>query len=167
MGMSAIFVKWPGPFITNFRSLILRSLHMKFEFNWPSGFRGEDVWKCWRTTDGRRTLLIAHLGAFGSGELNIGFPIITGLDLLKTTKLQSQHSMWAIIGLPAKRHFNSVSRFAGIPITVCSWWFLEPRSPRKNKTIFFIRIGHPLTKLSGSAHDVSYLVFGRFIQSLL
>ena len=22
---------------------------MKFEFNWPSGFRGEDVWKCWRT----------------------------------------------------------------------------------------------------------------------
>ena len=27
---------------------------MKFEFNWPSGFRGEDVWKCWRT-DGRRT----------------------------------------------------------------------------------------------------------------
>ena len=39
---------------TNFRSPILRSLHMKFEFNWPSGFRGEDVWKCWRT-DGRRT----------------------------------------------------------------------------------------------------------------
>ena len=26
---------------------------MKFEFNWPSGFR-EDVWKCWRT-DGRLT----------------------------------------------------------------------------------------------------------------
>ena len=32
---------------------------MKFEFNWPSGFRGEDVWKCWRTDgrtdDGRRS----------------------------------------------------------------------------------------------------------------
>ena len=27
---------------------------MKFEFNWPSGFRGEDVWKCCRT-DGRRS----------------------------------------------------------------------------------------------------------------
>ena len=40
---------------TNFCSRVLRSLHMKFEFNWPSGFRGEDVWKCWRTTDGRRT----------------------------------------------------------------------------------------------------------------
>ena len=34
---------------TIFRSGVLRSLHMKFEFNWPSGFRGEDVWKCWRT----------------------------------------------------------------------------------------------------------------------
>ena len=38
---------------TNFRSPILRSLHMKYEFNWPSSFR-EDVWKCWRTTDGRK-----------------------------------------------------------------------------------------------------------------
>ena len=28
---------------TNFRSRVLRSLHMKFEFNWLSGFRGEDV----------------------------------------------------------------------------------------------------------------------------
>ena len=28
---------------TNFCSRVLRSLHMKFEFNWPSGFRGEDV----------------------------------------------------------------------------------------------------------------------------
>ena len=43
---------------TNFRSRVLRSLHMKFEFNWPSGFRGEGVWKCWwtdnRQMDGRR-----------------------------------------------------------------------------------------------------------------
>ena len=98
-----------------------------------------------RTTDAGVTgILIANLGAFGSGELNIGFPIITGLDLLKTTKLQSQHSMWAIIGLPAKRHFNSVSRFAGMPITACSWWFSEPRSPRKNKTIFFLSELDPL-----------------------
>ena len=28
---------------TNFRSRDLRSLHMKFEFNWPSGYRGEGV----------------------------------------------------------------------------------------------------------------------------
>ena len=29
--------------LTNFRSPIVRSLHMKFWFDWPSGFRGEDV----------------------------------------------------------------------------------------------------------------------------
>ena len=52
---------------------------------------------------------------------NIGFSSITGLDLLKITKLQSQHSMWAIIGLPAKRHLNGVSCFAGRPIIACSW----------------------------------------------
>ena len=28
---------------TNFHSRLLRGLHMKFEFNWPSGYRGEDV----------------------------------------------------------------------------------------------------------------------------
>ena len=46
---------------------------MKFEFNWPSGFRGE----MFENVDGRTTdsgvtgILIAHLGAFGSGELKI------------------------------------------------------------------------------------------------
>ena len=40
----------------------------------------------------------------------IGFPPRnTGPDLLKITKLPSQHSFWAIIGPPAKRHFNIVS----------------------------------------------------------
>ena len=29
--------------LTNFRSPILRSLDMKYQFNWPSSFRGEDV----------------------------------------------------------------------------------------------------------------------------
>ena len=63
---------------TNFRSPILGSLHMKYEFNWPSSFRGEDVWKWWRTTDDGRTpdagvtgILLAHQWAFGSGELKI------------------------------------------------------------------------------------------------
>ena len=37
---------------------------------------------------------------------NIGFPSNT--DPLKITKLPSQHSMWATIGPPAKRHFNGV-----------------------------------------------------------
>ena len=53
---------------------------MKFDFNWPSGFRGKmfenvDGRTDGRTDDGRTTdagvtgILIAHLGAFGSGEL--------------------------------------------------------------------------------------------------
>ena len=79
---------------TNFRSPILRSLHMKYEFNWPSSFRGEDVWKCWQTTDdGRRTtddgrttdagvtgILLAHQWAFGSGELKSGSPTSKKLE---------------------------------------------------------------------------------------
>ena len=34
----------------NFRSPIRRRLLMKLGFSWPSGFRGEDVWKCWQHT---------------------------------------------------------------------------------------------------------------------
>ena len=40
---------------------------------------------------------------------NIGFLSNTGPDHLQITKLPSQHSMWAIIGPPAKCHFNGVS----------------------------------------------------------
>ena len=40
---------------TNFRSRVLRSFQTKFEFNWPCGFRGEDVWNCWQTDAGRRS----------------------------------------------------------------------------------------------------------------
>ena len=76
MGMAAILAMWPGLFLTNFCSRVIRSLHMKFEFDWPSGLRGEDVWKCWRTDDGRTDdrvtgILLAHPWAFGSGELKI------------------------------------------------------------------------------------------------
>ena len=77
---------------------------------------------------------LRHCVVVPENHKNIGFSSITGQNLLKLTKLQSQHSMWAIIGLPAKRHFKGVSRFSGRPIIACSWWFLEPRSPRKNKT---------------------------------
>ena len=30
-------------------------LHVKFGFDWPSGFRGEDLRKWWTTDDGRTT----------------------------------------------------------------------------------------------------------------
>ena len=39
----------PSP--TNLRSLNPCRLHMKFGFDWPSGFGEEDVWKWWTTTD--------------------------------------------------------------------------------------------------------------------
>ena len=43
MGMSASLVMWPGPFIQNFGSPFPRRLHIEFGFDWPSGFRGEDL----------------------------------------------------------------------------------------------------------------------------
>ena len=47
---------------------------MKFEFNWPSGYRGDVLVYLKMLTDERTTdrvtgILIAHHGAFGSGEL--------------------------------------------------------------------------------------------------
>ena len=50
MGMAAILVMWPGPFEQIFVSPDPWRLHMKFGYNWPSSFRGEVVWNCWRTT---------------------------------------------------------------------------------------------------------------------
>ena len=70
--------------------------------------------------------------------------------------------MWAIIGLPGKRHLNGVSLVGRL--LPAYGGFLVPCSPRKtNKQTKnkLIRVGPPLTKLSGSAHDVSYLVFGK------
>ena len=53
MGMAAILVMWLGPREQTFVPPIPWMLHMKFYFNWPSGFRVEDVWKCWQMTDYR------------------------------------------------------------------------------------------------------------------
>ena len=40
---------------TKVRSPYPRRLHIKFGFDWPSGFRGNDVLKCGRMTDDGRT----------------------------------------------------------------------------------------------------------------
>ena len=57
MGVASILVMWPRCPRTNFCSPFPMRLHIKFGFDWPSGFREEDVWNCeWRTTtdaDGR------------------------------------------------------------------------------------------------------------------
>ena len=61
--------------LTIFLSPSAWMLHMKFGYIWPSGFRGEVVWKCGRTTDDGRTTEASHTisspGAFGSGELKM------------------------------------------------------------------------------------------------
>ena len=49
MGMVAILVMWPGSFEQIFiHSPFPRRLHMKFKFDWHSGF-WEDVWRMWMT----------------------------------------------------------------------------------------------------------------------
>ena len=64
MGMAAILVMWPGPF----QQIVVPQ--SKGGFNRPSGFWGEDVWKCWRTHGRQRPAYhITHHWAFGSGEL--------------------------------------------------------------------------------------------------
>ena len=43
MGVAAIYGKKTLTIYTNFRSPFPRRLHIKFGFDWPSGFGGEDV----------------------------------------------------------------------------------------------------------------------------
>ena len=39
MGVAAILVMWPGPFEQTYVPSVIRSVNVKFEFNWPSGFK--------------------------------------------------------------------------------------------------------------------------------
>ena len=85
---------------------------------------------------------------------NVEFTSNTGPDPLKITKLPSQHSCWAIMGMPAKHHFNGVS-LAG------QWWpaysgiWNLPSLINFKKRKRNVKVGPPLTKLSGSVHDMS------------
>ena len=44
---------------------------------------------------------------------NIGFPSITGLDLLKITSYKASIQCWPLSAMPAKRHFNGISLVGG------------------------------------------------------
>ena len=62
---------------TNFRSPIPLRLHMKFGFDWPSGFGEEDLWKWWtdngRTDDGSWLYYKLTNEPKDSGELKCHF----------------------------------------------------------------------------------------------
>ena len=70
--------------------------------------------------------------------------------------------MWAIIGRPAKRHFNGVSLVGRLLPAYGDFWCLALLEKKQNNKL--IRVGPPLTKFSGFAHDVSYLYLEEFIQ---
>ena len=63
---------------TNFCSPFPRRRHVKFGFDWPGGFRGEDVRNCGRTTDGwtpeHGYTISSPCEPNGSGELKIQAP---------------------------------------------------------------------------------------------
>ena len=47
-------------------------LYIKFDQDWPTGFRDIQVWKCgWQTTDGPLVYYKLTLWTFGSGELKM------------------------------------------------------------------------------------------------
>ena len=116
-GVVAILVMWPGPFEQTFAP-ILRSLHMKYEFNWPSNFREEDVRKCWQTTNGRTSdagvigILLAHQWAFGSGELMSRWQksrlAVNGLSLreFQTCKREFVNLKYFLNIIPRPQHWN-------------------------------------------------------------
>ena len=79
---------------------------------------------------------------------------ITLFDIMKlTNKVMVPELCWAIIGTPAKRHLNIQMAFRwranGAPLKVVFGSSL-PSSTKKN----VVKVGPPLTKLSGSAHVI-------------
>ena len=79
---------------------------------------------------------------------NIGLPSNIGQDPVRITKLPSQHSMFG-----HHRHASETPfkwRFADGPMVARLKWYLNPpHQLNKND----VKVGRPLTKLSGSAHD--------------
>ena len=80
---------------------------------------------------------------------NIGFPSDTGPDPLKITKLSSEHSMlghhWHASETPLKWCF------AGGPTMARLLWYLDCPPTHQLKNV--VKVGPPLTKLSGSAQE--------------
>ena len=79
---------------------------------------------------------------------NIGFSSNTGPDPLKDSSYQASIQCWAIIGTSAKRHLMAFHRRADDGALILVLGSSLPSSSKKH----VIKVGPPLTKLSGPAH---------------
>ena len=89
-------------------------LHIKFDQDWPTGYRDIQVWKCGRrrtpTDDGPLIYYKLTLWAFGSGELKIKMPLKSSLashfwDIGKQCRPRSDEcSVWSGSSLFANRN---------------------------------------------------------------
>ena len=82
---------------------------------------------------------------------NIGFSRNTGTDPLKNRSYQASIQCLAIISMPAKRHSMAFRWRADDGLLIVVLGSSLPSSTRKKNNV---KIGPPLTKLSGSAHDI-------------
>ena len=90
---------------------------------------------------------------------NIGFLSNASPDPLKITKEPIQHSMLGHHRPASEMPFKW--RFAGGSLIARLWWYLDPSSPHQTKKKTLSKLDPPLTKLSGSAHELSRFRFIR------
>ena len=85
---------------------------------------------------------------------NIGFSSNIGRDLLKIRSYQTSIQCWGIIGTPAKHHLMEFRwRANDDPLIVVLGSSLpSSKKKKKKKKKNVVKVGPPLTKLSGSAH---------------
>ena len=87
---------------------------------------------------------------------NIGFSSNTVPDSQKNRSYQASIQCWGIIGTPVKRHLMAFRwRAHDGPLKVVLGSSLPSstkKKKRKNKNKIVVKVGPPLTKLSGSAH---------------
>ena len=82
---------------------------------------------------------------------NIGFSSNTGPDPLKNRSCEASIQCWAFIGMPAKRHLMAFRwRADDGPLKVGLGSSLPSSTLKTN----VVKVGSPLTKLSGSAHEL-------------
>ena len=90
---------------------------------------------------------------------NIRFSSNTCLDPLKNRSCEASIQCWAFIGMPAKRHLMAFRwRVDDGPLKVGLGSSLPSSTLKTN----VVKVGSPLTKLSGSAHELCPFQSSRF-----